>query len=378
MVSGWLKSGGNASSPEQVTGKEAIPTANSPKVVDRDSETIHTSQESTVDGDLLSSGSGESEDAPSEDSSEGDTEQASSEAAPTKTSGTKEVITVTDDKGRRKIEIDYSDKDQVKKFVQMAYGARKWQAERDQARQETAKERAEKAELRSNWDTLENAFQKNGHAGVIDLLEGRQGAYKDYIKKEIDREHFLRTASPAEIEALEAKEARLQDNKELSRIRKENEDFRKQMQAEKENADLAALESRVNPTFDKHRFAGKLGDENDEEMFDEMLWNTAMKRLEPYEAKGLPITAELADREFRAVAQSLRKRIGVQAERKASQVVEQKKQEATENVQAKVKSGYRSNSNSTAKEANDLINSNNLTGLLSGWGKYGKLFNGSK
>jgi hypothetical protein len=142
---------------------------------------------------------------------------------------------------------------------------------------------------------------------------------------------------------------------------------------EKETAELRSLESTVHPVFDRYRFADKLGDSDTEQMFDEMLWNAALKRLEPYEEKGLPITADLVEREFKSVSTALRKRINLQAEKKAAKAVEQKKREATENVQAAVSNGYRSSS--AAKEAEDLIKSGNIAGLFKGWGKYGKVFN---
>ncbi len=325
-----------------------------------------TAGESTTD-DLLPG-----EDTP-KDSAEGDKGPASSEQK--QTSENREVITVTDEHGRRKkLEIDYSDRKATRKAHEMAVGARKWQAERDQARQQLQKEMHEKSELRTNWEALEKTFQEKGLEGIVDLIEGRPGAFKQLEKKIIDRARFLDNASPEEIQALEAKERAELSNKELQRIRKENEDFRKEMAAEKETAELRSLESRVHPVFDKYRFADKLGDANDEHMFDEMLWNSALKRLEPYEEQGLSITPELVDREFRNVAMAIRKRIGLQAEKKAAKVVEQKKQEATENVQAAVKSGY-SSGNKNAQEARDLINNGNLTSLLKGWSKYGSLFN---
>lgn len=287
----------------------------------------------------------------------------------------KEFITVTDDQGRRrKVEIDYSNRESIKKAFELQAGARKWQAERDHARTELAKQSKSLSDMQNNWNTMETAFQKGGIEGVIDLLEGRQGAYKNWEKKAIDRARFLDHASPEEIQALEAREQNQRTQKEVERLRKESQDFQKKMEQEREAAQLHSLESRVHPVFDKYRFADKLGSPTDEHMFDEMLWNTALKRLEPFEEKGLEITNEMVEREFRAVAQSLRKRIGVQAEKQATRAVEQKKREATENVQSKITSGYRQQSGA-GKEARDLIENRNLTGLLKNWGKYGGLFN---
>jgi hypothetical protein len=324
--------------------------------------------ESTLD-DLLGT---ESDSTPEDQSAT--SEPASSKAK--QSVPAKETITVTDDQGRRrKIEIDYNDRAAVKKAHEMMHGARKWQAERDQARSEVAKEKAAKAELQSNWQAMEQAFQKSGVAGVIDLLEGKEGAYKTWEQKAVQRARFLEDASPEQIQALQSQERAEQDRRELARIRKENEDFKKEMLETKDQADLSNLSSKITPVFDKYRFADKLGDATDEHMFDDMLWNTAMKRLEPYEAEygdANKIPHEILEREFRAVAQAVRKRIGMQAEKKAAKVVAQKKQEATENVQTAVKSGYKTGG--IAQEAKGLIDSRDLTGLLKNWGRLGGAF----
>jgi hypothetical protein len=308
----------------------------------------------------------------SEDTST-DSEVGSAEAAakPQTPSG-KESITITDDKGKRKIEIDWENKDQLKKYVQMAHGARKWQAERDQALGAKKELEGKVASLSGNWDTLEQAYQSNGVAGLVDLLEGRQGAFDEWEKSRIDRHAFLQKASPEQKELLQLKEQEQKRQAEFDRRNKENEDFRNSITQEREQSEMKVLESTVHPSFDRYRFADKLGDANTEAMFDEMLWTSALKRLEPYEEKGIPLTADLVEKEFKAVSVALRKQINVQAEKKAAKVVEQRKQEATENAQAAVASGYRSSN--VGKEAGDMIRQGNLTGLFKGWGKYSQAF----
>lgn len=355
---------------DSIGGGSTTPSAGV-RVVGEDE--IYRSENSTTD-DLLPG-----ENAPTDSEETTDSKASPLEAksgSKPQTPGNKEVITITDDKGKRKVEIDWENKDQLKKYVQMAHGARKWQAERDQAKQQVEAERSKSKELESNFEVMNRVWQERGIEGLTDLLEGRPGAYKDMVKREFDKQKFLESASPEELQAFKQREDSQKTAKELDKIRKENEEFKKQITEKEERAELASLESRVHPSFDKHRFAGKLGDATDEHMFDEMLWTTALKRLEPYEAEGHEITPELVEREFRAVAGSLRKRIGLQAEKKASKVVEQKKQEATENVQTKLMSGYKQGG--AANEARKMINDGNITGLLKGWGKYGSLFNGGK
>lgn len=329
-----------------------------------DDESFVTAGQSIVDGS-------EPETEVSEDTSSDQATGPAEATAKSPVPAGKEFITVTDEKGKRKVEIDFNNKDQIKKYAQLAHGARKWQAERDQVAAKAKELEGQLSSLKSNWDVLESTYQKGGVEGLIDLLEGKPGAFREWEAARMERADFLKKASPAERELFEAKEREAVRQRELEEIRRQNEDFKKSVQAEREAAELKSLESTVHPVFDRYRFADKLGDSDTEQMFDEMLWNTALKRLEPYEEKGL-LTSDLVEKEFKTVAVSLRKRINVQAEKRAAKAVEQKKQEATENVQAAVSSGYRSND--LSKEAMDLARQGNLTALFKGWSKFQKAF----
>lgn len=334
-------------------------------------EGILNASDSTMDGDTSEHVENESNHEESEE-----IVSKSSEKAPVKQASPSEgVITISDDKGRRQVKVDYNNKEQINKYVQMAYGMRKFQAERDAAIAESSPVKAQLEEMRSNWDTLESAFEGKGIEGVIDLLEGKQGAYKAHLSKAMERQKFLERASPEELEALEAREVAQSKSSENDKLRKEFEALKASVAAAKDQSEVSSVESRIHPAFDKYRFADKLGDATDEAMFDQMLWRTAMDRLSPYEEQygsASAIPQEVIDREFRAVSSSLRKRISVQAEKKAERVISQKKQEATENVQAKVQSGYKTGG--IRKEADKYIEDRNLTGLLKNWGKFGSAF----
>jgi hypothetical protein len=294
-------------------------------------------------------------------------------------SGTKERIPVKSadgSKGKSFIEVDYSDKEAIKKAHLLAHGARQWQVAKDAADRKFSTLDTEHKQLKGNWDALEGAYKGKGIEGVIDLLEGQQGAYKSHINQQIKRAEFLRNASPEEKQALEAKEEAQKHARELETIREENKRFREQMEQERETAELRSLESRIHPNFEKYRFKGRLGDPNDEHMFDEMLWGTALKKLEPYEEKGLEITPEMIEGAFRSVAQALRKRVTGYGEKVAARSVEKKKAAATEQVQSKVMSGYRGNE--TTQEAHDLIRKGDIAGVFKQWGKLSSAFGAGK
>ncbi len=328
---------------------------------------VHTSQ-STMDDSFLVG-----EDTP-EDTSEQTEELASSEAPSDQKSPDKEVITVTDEKGKRKVEIDWNNRDKLKQQLQLAHGARKWQAERDQARTEASALKSQLAEKSKMTDTLEEAYQKGGEEAVVDLIAGRRGAYQEQLQKALERKEFLKHASPAEVRALEKQEEAARTQRELEVMRQENEKFRKEMTLTKEQAEQSAMESRAHPAFDKYRFDGKLGDPESEAMFDEMLFNTTINRLLPYEEKGLDITAEMFEREFATVSGLIRKRIAGQANKTASKVIAQKKQEATENVQAKVKSGYKMGG--VRAEADKYLNNGDTKSLFANWSRLKGAFKG--
>lgn len=355
-----LRGAGNA----QVTGDDSASDGIVYGGVEGD-ESYVTADESTVDAQGGASDTGEDT---AEDSQAGSVKATDKSETP---SGTESIV-VTDDKGKRKIQVDWNNKEKLKQYVQLAHGARKWQAERDQAIAARSEVEGKLRELSGNWETLENTYQSKGIAGLVDLLEGRTGAFDDWEKSRIDRYNFLQQATPAQRELFEAKEKAATRDAELDRIRRENEEFRNSVLAEKEQASLRSLESTVHPAFDRYRFADKLGDADTEAMFDEMLWNNALKRLEPYEEKGVALTADLVEKEFKAVSSALRKRINVQAEKKAAKAVEQKKREATENAQAAVSAGYRSGG--LNQEAMKLASEGNIGALFKNWSKYGKAF----
>jgi hypothetical protein len=339
-----------------------------------DDDTVVRAEESTQDGIELEGEGGDTLQDPSETVKA--TKASSKAEANSKVSGEKEVITVTDETGRkRKLEIDYSNREQIKKMAAAAAGMRKFQAERDREIQSRKELETKLKERESDWGRLEEAFQK-GHEHLIDTLSGRQGTFQELINKEIDKREFLRNASPEELQTMKAQEQAELTRKELEKIRKENEEFKSTVKQEREQAELRSMESQVHPVFEKYRFADRLGNAQDEHLFDEMLWNSSLKRLEQYEEKGLDLSQELIEKEFKAVATALRNRIGAQAQKKASQVVAQKKQEAIENVQSKVKSG--SAGSSDAEKLKQAIASGDTGSIFKNWSTFSKVLSGGR
>lgn len=283
----------------------------------------------------------------SEDVEEDEAQLSSEENAEPDT----EIVTVTDHTGKRKkIKIDYTDRNSIKKAHQMMAGARKWQVERDQERSW----RTENAPKVENWDRLEKIFSEEGSRGLINFLEDDPEAFSRLVDEDLAR----RNASPEELAEYQ------RQDEERARTRREEDFERRQNElAEREEAiETQRLESQINPAFDRYRFAGKLGDEDQEHMLDEMVWNNALKKLEDY-PEDTELTQAMIDREFRNVAMKVRKLVNTEAQKQTKKIVKQKKAKAAEQTQIAAKKGM--GAERGAAEIRDSIRSGNVAGILS-------------
>lgn len=290
-------------------------------------------------------------------------EAASQEAAPEQKEekpADVEYIEVTGESGRTKLKIDWSDRESIKKAVSMAAGARKWQAERDQLKSKYEGLAKEAGEYKESWAQVEAAFKGNGVAGLVDLFEGRQGAYEEWRQREVDKELMRRDATPAELERLEMVERMEKLQRESSRMKQEAEQKELTAKAAAEAAVRDRLEASVNPAFDAVRFAGTLGDESLETRLDKGVWSDAMDTLAEVEEKYGPeaITPQLARKVFKESAESVRKALQVQAKKEAAAATTARRAEAQEKV-AKATVGAASAQTSRQAEVESFKNNLN-------------------
>lgn len=307
---------------------------------------------------------GESSSKSSEDATEG------SENAESKSQV--EKIVVSDGKGRREIEVDFSDKEALTKYIQMGYGARKWQAEKDQAVQKMSETQEKLREYEQNFKVLDDALNREGIEGVIDVLMNKKGAHKEWLEQQRQREEFLKHASPEQVEALELREKAEKEMREIERERKANKEFREKVERDLAEAEKKAAESLVNPIYNKYRFAGKLGSEEDEAFWDEILYSRASQALESGE--GSEVSEEDIEAAFKKVSDSIRKRINTQADKTASKILKDTKKKATESVQSTVRQNYTPDSKAK-QEAAELLKNRDYGSLFAAFKKFGPHFN---
>ena len=238
-----------------------------------------------------------------------------------------EELTVTLENGRRaKILADYEDRTKIRKAYEMAAGMRKFQAERDQERKRVQELDGELNELKSTWNSLEEAYQNGGVEGVIDLLEGREGASQEYIAKRLERERLKESMSPDERAKLELEERLEQDRRAKSQQERIRQKEMEELRARLEQADEKETRALIMPAFERHRFKGKLGDEVAEHHFDQAVWMQALSNLEQLDDS--EITEAVIDREFSRVSSAFARAAKQQASKATKQAVETKKRQA--------------------------------------------------
>lgn len=239
----------------------------------------------------------------------------------------------TDNQGKRKVRVDLNDKEALAKILPQAYGFRRMQADRDNLKAELAKVQPRAQELEANWSTLEKTYSEGGIEGLVDLLGGKKGHFKEWRASEIEKEARYAGASEVERKNIELEEKLSRIEREATAREKRVAEETTRSQAAQSEAQLKGLENQLTPAFNKHRLAGSLGDSSKEAFFDQAIWDHSIKQLEKL-PDNVELTPALIEREFRAASALVRATIGKQASAQAKSVLDKKKQAAQVQVAA--------------------------------------------
>lgn len=273
-----------------------------------------------------------------------------------------EEIVVTDDAGRRKLKVEYKDRVKIKKAFELAAGFRKHQAERDRALARAKELEAlvpEHSDLKKSFSALEQAFDKDGVAGIVNLLAKKPGSYEAFIEAEVARRQRKENASPSELKQIELEERLERSERERAAKDKEVQEYLAKGKSEREVAEKRSAEAVLHPTFNKYRFAGQLGDEALEGRLDSAIWEQSRAELSKL-PDDVEITPAMVDKTFREIAGSFRKAIKGQAEKATNAAISARKANASEAAAAAAtKSTPR-----TSQTARDSVVSNIKSGNL--------------
>ena len=235
----------------------------------------------------------------------------------------------------KKVAADWNDpktREQIKRELARASGVSKLQSERDQVLAQKRELEAKYKELSDIWSALEGTYKTKGAKGVFNLLAGKDDAYDAQVKSDMVRQAAYAAASPEQKAFLEMQEQLEAERAEKNRILADVKAETERSKADRVAADKAQAEATVHPIFDKYRFAGKLGDEAVERQFDEAIWSRAIQNIQDVPEHEL--TQARIDKEFRTVAATFQKFLKDQGSKKADEVIQKKKENATAAVSA--------------------------------------------
>ena len=282
-----------------------------------------------------------------------------------------ETVTVTDSKGRKKnIKVDFNDREQLKKFVHMSAGMRKFQAERDALKKQLMElgDTSEVSDKVRLFDELDTIYQTDGSAGLINRLAGNEEAYDALRQEIIDEYEMRRTASPSELARMDYEKERTRQARELERIRMENEQFKQSVQEREHQASVKSIQAIANNSFNKHRFAGKLDDPDQEHHLDSAIWVAARAELEDLELKGVEISNQVIEKVFRDKAVPFKKYINKQSRKKLKNAITKKKRESASNIQSQIKNSMSNGNNvDQSKLAEEFKKGRGTSALLDLW-----------
>lgn len=253
-----------------------------------------------------------------------------------------ETVLVKGTEGRKeKVKIDYSDRKAIKQAFLKAAGMRKFQAERDAALKTHRDLEKEHDGLKKDFDKIEQAFAEHGAKGIVALLGG-EDAWQSAVDDELSHRDYVSSLTADEKYQLELKKRDEQYKKQLSSEQEKREMFQKQVEEREEQAALRELESKLHPSFDRYRFAGKLDDPAVENMYDQAIWDQVRSRLGEY-PDDVELSQAIIDKEFRTVSSKFKKHIKTQTEKQVKKTVEKKKTEAEKRANVTAKKGLKGN-----------------------------------
>ena len=243
----------------------------------------------------------------------------------------------------KKYKIDKAAKDYYINELNAKKGMRKAFSERDTLK----KQLEEVGKKGSKWDQVESVFKQKGVEGLYDILAGKEGSYKEYIKSHEDKVIRKYNATAEEMAIIEREEAmeKVRERADAAeRLLRENTE---KIQLEKDSANEEILVGKISSAFDKVSFEGKLGDAKKEEKFNKYVWEQARMQINEYvkdkniEAHQVP--GKVLSAIFEEVAADFSDAFKSQVETAAKAAISQKSEAATLSAQAKSVAGIRTN-----------------------------------
>lgn len=290
-------------------------------------------EEEDEDTEEAEDGDEEADEEAETDEAEGEAEEEVAAAAPKAGRPPKvERVKINDGSGSREIEVDFTNREQMKRYVQQAHGAMKLYrreraaVQRAEVAEASAKEAKELADVATD---LEDMLATEGEDAVIKHLTGK--TTEEHLTRRAARAAWLRDPkrTDAEREELYKREAAEEVARQRAFDKKKAERAAKTVSAKEAELDRKSVQAIVNPVFIKARFSGKLGDPVLEQRLDSMLWNEMRLGIDEVFASGVEeLTPEIVAGIVKDARDTLGAGIEKQATKKADKVLASKKAKA--------------------------------------------------
>lgn len=270
----------------------------------------------------------------------------------------------------KKYKVDFSDKEQVRKYARMAARMSKFQSERDQSKSQLAETQKQLTEYKSIMDQLQP--HADDPAALLKIFSGGKIDLDKLVTQRIERERLMAEATPEERAQIELKEQLTKERQETARLKEMMNTHLKTATEKEKAAEMTGWKSKTEPVFHALSFDGKLGNAKVEAMLNGTLWREGITRLMDYPESHQLTHADIV-KEFKAVRTALDTVAKTQAAAATKKISTDRKVKAKESAQL---AAARGNSfSSLDQEVATKIRNGDLKSILANPGKYFSVFN---
>lgn len=243
-------------------------------------------------------------------------------------------IEVKGDKGVKKFNLDPQDTE-LQQTLRMGLGARKWQRERDEARTELGKIKADHgkvAERAKVWDDLETLARGGHYEQLVRVVLGDAG-YKQFTDTMVREHDDYQSSDPDARHAIEKARDGRQRAWETDQAKRREDALQSKLQEIEDRSETDRLRTLGTSALSKYDFRNFHEDTDLANSMNTKLWRLAWTEVEDLAEAGKEITPEMVNKVFAANAKVLRAGGRKVAQAAVTQMVEQKTQQATRQAQ---------------------------------------------
>jgi hypothetical protein len=248
-------------------------------------------------------------------------------------------------------------------------GMRQFQKERDDLKKQFKVQQ----DAIKKFEAVEKAFKLKGIEGLVGTLSGKEDAWAEIQKRIEERAVRRYTADPSELELLDREDELLRERSAREAAEKEYQEHMAQISQREERAREAELTSKLNPTFDKYRFDGEMGDAEQEAELNEYVWKTSIKRLAAFrDSEGIEdheIPLSVIEDTFKQVASRFNSVTDKKADEKVKAKLDQKKEEASKAAKGMVSKKRSPSTKTVDQAAEEYMKDYNIQGFFNSFFK---------